>query len=234
MISSAVPRIVPLCISSLLLLSGCAIFDAESQRLRREQEARRAAAAEAHTAFRAQPKWKGKTYRDPDLMAAATPENTKILISLQDQRGLLLTNDMVAMDFPVATGKRSHPTPTGTFTIIEKKRTYSSNLYGKIYDAENNVVNSDANTRTDTVPEGGRFEGASMPYWMRLTNSGVGLHVGYVPGRPASHGCIRLPRSVAPEIFERVKIGTPVEIQDSIDPANLIPEKPSRSRRATA
>ena len=74
----------------------------------------------------------------------------------------------------------------------------------------NILVIPDADVRSDIVPEGGHFEGATMPYWMRLTDSGVGLHVGYVPGRPASHGCIRLKRDSATEIFELVKVGTPV------------------------
>ena len=120
----------------------------------------------------------------------------------------------IAMDFPVATGRRSHPTPAGNFTIRGKEKNYSSNLYGKIYDAQNALVVADADVRTDRVPEGGRFQGAIMPYWMRLTDTGVGLHVGYVPGRPASHGCIRLKRDAATQIFDVVKIGTPVVIAE--------------------
>ena len=45
---------------------------------------------------------------------------------------------------------------------------------------------------------------------MRLTDTGVGLHIGYVPGRPASHGCIRFKRDAATQIFDLVKVGTPV------------------------
>ena len=120
----------------------------------------------------------------------------------------------IAMDFPVATGKKSHPTPSGSFTIRAKEKNYFSNLYGKIYDAQNVVLVGDADARTDVVPEGGRFEGAVMPYWMRLTDTGVGLHVGYVPGRPASHGCIRLKQDAATEIFDLVKVGTPVSIAE--------------------
>lgn len=145
-------------------------------------------------------------------MAVASSENIAIEIDLSQQRGLLLVDGKIAMDFPVATGKRSHPTPEGSYTILGKQRDYASNLYGKIVDGSGNVVVKDADVRTDSVPEGGAFVGAPMPYWMRLTNSGVGMHVGYVPGRPASHGCIRLKRSVAREIFELAAIGTPVTI----------------------
>ena len=51
-----------------------------------------------------------------------------------------------------------------------------------------------------------------MPYWMRLTNTGIGMHVGYVPTYAASHGCIRLPDKIAPLIYSKTKVGTPVTI----------------------
>jgi len=62
--------------------------------------------------------------------------------------------------------------------------------------------------------EGAMFAGAKMPYWMRLTDTGVGMHVGYVPGHPASHGCIRLNREVAQKLFALVKVGTPVVVAE--------------------
>jgi lipoprotein-anchoring transpeptidase ErfK/SrfK len=65
------------------------------------------------------------------------------------------------------------------------------------------------------IPEGATFDAAKMPYWMRLTDTGVGMHVGHVPGRPASHGCIRLKREVAVELFSLTKIGTPVVVAES-------------------
>ena len=52
-----------------------------------------------------------------------------------------------------------------------------------------------------------------MRYFMRLTDSGVGMHVGILPGYPASHGCIRLPAEIAPLIYSKVKLGTPVTIE---------------------
>jgi lipoprotein-anchoring transpeptidase ErfK/SrfK len=165
-----------------------------------------------HALFRSAGGWKKKTYRNKELLSQANSENVSLEISLGEQRGFLLVRTAIAMDFPVATGKKSHPTPAGDYTIRAKEKNYSSNLYGKIYDAFDVVLVSDADLRTDLVPEGGRFEGAIMPYWMRLTDTGVGLHVGYVPGRPASHGCIRLKRDAATEIFELVRVGTPVVI----------------------
>jgi lipoprotein-anchoring transpeptidase ErfK/SrfK len=52
-----------------------------------------------------------------------------------------------------------------------------------------------------------------MKWFCRLTWNGVGMHVGILPGYPASHGCVRLPADIAPLIYQKVKIGTPVTIE---------------------
>lgn len=199
--------------------SGCSLMDdyqnrqAQTRQEKAHAEKRQSALAE-HGQFRALPGWKKNTYRNKALLAEANSQNVAVEISLAEQRGLLLVHGAVAMDFPVATGKKSHPTPAGSYTVLAKEKDYHSNLYGKIVDAAGTVVVADADTRTDAIPEGGRFEGSTMPYWMRLTNSGVGLHVGYVPGRPASHGCVRLKPGTAKQLFALVKIGTPVVIAE--------------------
>jgi hypothetical protein len=114
----------------------------------------------------------------------------------------------------VASGLNSHPTPVGHFAVMGKEKTKESNLYGKIYNADGKVVVSDAKRGKHQVPAGGRFAGAKMPYFLRLTGDGVGLHAGNIPrpGHPASHGCIRLPGPLAERIFSQVPIGTPVTI----------------------
>lgn len=171
-------------------------------------------ARDFHNTYRTEKNWRNRTYRNGELLKGASPENTRIEISIKEQRGFLLVNEAIAMDFPVATGKSSHPTPTGRFTILDKQKDYTSNLYGRIYDANGLMLLSDADRRTDPIPAGAKFVGASMPYWMRLTTAGVGLHVGYVPGRPASHGCVRLTTPVAAQLFALTKVGTVVEIAD--------------------
>lgn len=114
----------------------------------------------------------------------------------------------------VATGKEGYSTPAGEFTVVEKVADKRSTLYGWIVDANGDVVNADADIRKDKVPPGGEFVHAPMPYWMRLTWRGIGLHAGRIPqpGEPASHGCIRLPEEFAPLLFDVVKIGTPVRV----------------------
>jgi len=118
----------------------------------------------------------------------------------------------------VATGINHFETPWGSFTITEKVADKHSNTYGTIYDAEGNLAIVNAKRGVHRMPPGGRFEGASMPYFMRLTSSGVGLHGGPMPapGTPASHGCIRLPEELAPIVFDHVQEGTPVQIYGTI------------------
>lgn len=217
-----------------LSVSGCAVMEGYQKQQAKAREERaaavlRAQARETHAMFRAETGWKKKTYRNKELLQQATADNVSIEIALGEQRGFLLVRGAIAMDFPLASGKKSHPTPPGSYTIRAKERDYHSNLYGKIYDATGVEVVPDADTRQHAVPEGGSFSGAPMPYWMRLTDSGVGLHVGHVPGgRAASHGCVRLKRDTASEIFALVKIGTPVLIAETA-PA-LDGEKPPAKR----
>lgn len=209
-------RVAQLFARGVLLVLATSFFSSCAVLERRAEEKRlavaRAEALAAHSAWRSGPGWKSKTYRNEAVLAHATPENCRVEITLSEQRGLLLADGQIAMDFPVATGKISHPTPPGEYTVLGKQKDYSSNLYGKIVDATGAVLVSDADTTRDVPPEGATFEGAKMPCWMRLTNSGVGMHVGYVPGRPASHGCIRLKRETAVFLFGLLKIGAPVVV----------------------
>ncbi len=137
-----------------------------------------------------------------------------ITIYLDKQKAFYYRDGKMLAWTYVATGTSAHPTPAGDFKVIEKVRDKQSNLYGKLVNAEGDVVNRDFDTRTDSVPEGHRFDAAKMPLYLRLTNDGVGMHVGPIPrpGRPASHGCIRMPRFMAEKFFANVPVGTPVSI----------------------
>ena len=146
-------------------------------------------------------------YRNTELMKKASPD-CPIYICLSQQRGRLYVDGKVAADWPVSTGTSNHPTPTGTFRVLEKKKNYSSRTWGKIYDAAGNCVNSNADSRTDSVPEGGKFVGSAMPNWHRMTGGGIGMHTGKVrAGRQLSHGCIRTPGRMANELFSITATG---------------------------
>ncbi len=137
-----------------------------------------------------------------------------VKIDIDQQKAFLYRDGKEVGWTTVATGIYSHPTPTGNFKILEKTVSKRSNLWGKIYSSSGKIAVSDAKAGRDEVPEGGRFEGASMPYWMRLTGDGIGMHQGPIPrpGRRASHGCIRVHSGFVRTLFNFVEIGTPVSI----------------------
>lgn len=135
-----------------------------------------------------------------------------IRIDLNQQIAYFYKGGQLVGKAAVSTGREGYRTPPGNYTIMEKTVDKYSNLYGEIVDANGNVVKTPADVRRDRVPPGGRFKYSPMPYWMRLTSSGVGMHAGHLPGFPASHGCIRLPDDMAVTFFNNVQVGTPVTI----------------------
>lgn len=182
-------------------------------------------------------------FMDEGLLKKASPKNP-IYICLDQQRGRLYIDNQVAMDWPVSTGVNGRRTPTGNFKVLSKKASYSSNMYGKMYDAEGKLTDYDANAY-DEVPEGGKFVGAPMPYWQRLTNDGIGMHTGKVrAGRRLSHGCIRTPNTVAARLYKLTQAGvTPVyvvqgtekayEVQDILDQKKDLPKTaPTESKKS--
>lgn len=112
---------------------------------------------------------------------------------------------------PISSGRESHATRPGKFSIIQKDLDHRSNLYGDYVDDTGFVVKKDVDVRKDTRPKGSKFQGANMRYFMRITGA-IGMHEGYLPGYPASHGCIRLPTKMAAIFYEATPMGTPIEI----------------------
>jgi len=150
---------------------------------------------------------------DPDRYDALKPVNARITIDLAAQKARLLDrHGEVALETDVSTGKPGHDTPTGTFRIMEKIEEKRSTLYGRYKDSKSGV---DLGSTLDhpKPPKDAIYEGYSMPYWMRLTHDGVGIHVGQVvPGEAVSFGCIRVPAPVQPLLYAKAKVGTRVEI----------------------
>jgi lipoprotein-anchoring transpeptidase ErfK/SrfK len=140
----------------------------------------------------------------------------------------------------VATGREGYGTKPGTYKITEKIVDKYSNRYGWIEDEFGNVVVGAARY-TDPVEEGMTYVPAPMPYWMRLTSYGIGMHGGLIPepGKPASHGCIRLPKEIVETIYNSVEVGTPVVItsepsQRMQPPEETLPPMPPMPQYATA
>lgn len=147
-----------------------------------------------------------------DLAGVIDSSNSRVLISLSKQRAYLMTGDEVYIETPISSGKREGMTPTGSFTILEKDPDHRSNIYGDFVDRQGRVVRAGVSLKVDSAPSGTVYRGAPMTWFMRMTWSGVGMHVGILPGYPASHGCIRLPSNIAKLIYDKVKIGTPVTV----------------------
>lgn len=144
---------------------------------------------------------------------AGLPGPVAVSIDLSEQKAQLSRGGQPAGWTYVASGTSSHPTPVGSFSIQEKARYKRSTSWGVVVDASGDTVNRNARSGRSAVPSGGRFVGASMPFWMRI-NGAIGMHAGPIPhpGSPASHGCIRLPRGMAEILFEVTELGTPVEV----------------------
>ena len=147
------------------------------------------------------------------VLQSVTPDNAHVLISISKQRAYLMTGDQIAIDSPISSGKRGHTTPTGSFTILQKDKDHRSNLYGDYKDSKGRTVRGGISAHIDSAPSGTHFVGAPMKWFMRLTNGGVGMHVGILPGYPASHGCIRMPEPAAALFYSKVKVGTPAVVE---------------------
>jgi lipoprotein-anchoring transpeptidase ErfK/SrfK len=139
---------------------------------------------------------------------------TRVVVNVDEQKARFYEGDKEVGWTTVASGVSKYPTPVGTFSVQEKVANKESNLYGKIYGKGGQLINSNAKVGKTPIPEGARFDGADMPYFLRLTGDGIGMHAGPIPkpGRPASHGCIRMPKAFAPIAFRHVGVGTQVSI----------------------
>jgi hypothetical protein len=142
----------------------------------------------------------------PDTKPVRMPDGPiNIVISIGSQRLWVYDRRGLLETSMVSTGTSGYPTPTGVFAILDKEVTHYSNIYG----------------------------GASMPFMQRLTMSGVALHSGVTTGRPASHGCIRLPHAFAIKLFRLTSLGARVIIAPNepapaaIEHAALFVRKPA-------
>ena len=183
-----------------------------------KEEAKRKADAEAKAAEEAE-RAKNRApsghylFVDQERLDTVTPGETKIDINLTKQRAKILDGaGNIVIETQISTGTSNHRTPTGSFTILEKIVDKSSNRYGKWVNASTgSTITSDGDSYKK--PSGNaKFVGTKMPYWMRVTWFGIGMHIGYVPDYAASHGCIRVPSHIQPTIYSKVRVGTPVNI----------------------
>ena len=114
---------------------------------------------------------------------APPPDKIRVEISLAEQRARLIKNGVPILSTEISTGRPGFSTPPGRFVVTDKHQSHVSNIYK-----------------------------VKMPFFMRLNCRDFGMHAGYVPDYPASHGCIRVPAEMARKLFREVPIGTLVTI----------------------
>jgi L,D-transpeptidase catalytic domain len=134
-----------------------------------------------------------------------------VKISLAQQRAYFYKSGLLVGVSQLSTGREGLNTPLGRFSITQKDVNHVSSRYGDYVDDAGNVVMPNVDLEKDKKPPGTHFKGAPMPFFMRIVD-GVGMHAGYLPGYPASHGCIRMPEFMAENFFKSVSTGTPVTI----------------------
>jgi lipoprotein-anchoring transpeptidase ErfK/SrfK len=117
-----------------------------------------------------------------DVPASAGEE--RVVVSLSDQLAYLYRGDTLAAVATISSGTTKNPTPTGIFRVLQKKPMHRSRKY----------------------------ENAPMPFTQFIDQYGIALHAGHIPGHPASHGCVRLPKQFAAKLFSITDVGTPVLI----------------------
>ncbi|HWJ59390.1 MAG TPA: L,D-transpeptidase family protein [Sphingomicrobium sp.] len=117
-----------------------------------------------------------------DVPAEAGPE--RVVVSLGDQHAYLYRGNTLMAVATISSGKSGHDTPTGIFSVLDKREMYRSKKY----------------------------DNAPMPFMQRIDQYGIALHAGFNPGQPASHGCVRLPKDFARKLYGVTDLGTPIYI----------------------
>ena len=120
---------------------------------------------------------------------SATSGPLLLTIDLTAQRLMVYRDGVLIAASAISTGSLGRETPTGVFTILEKKVMHRSTTY----------------------------DNAPMPFMQRLTSKGIAIHAGDLPGYPASHGCIRLPNDFAKQLYGVTELGTQVMITNDAE-----------------
>jgi lipoprotein-anchoring transpeptidase ErfK/SrfK len=151
-----------------------------------------------------------------DMVSTHIPQRhsgpASVEVDLSDQRAYLLRGGHVTASSRISSGREGHRTPVGRFSVIRKDEDHRSSLYGDYVDKSGRVVRANVDVRKDRKPRGSHFLGAPMPFFVEFSPS-YGLHAGYLPGVPASHGCIRMPYWKARQFYNATHVGTRVVVK---------------------
>jgi hypothetical protein len=114
----------------------------------------------------------------------------RVVVDLSRQMAYAYSDDSLIGVSTISSGDKNHLSPIGIFEILEKQPMHRSKKY----------------------------DDAPMPFMQRITDTGVALHAGHLPGYPASHGCLRLPAQFATKLFGATRVGTEVLIAEPSGP----------------
>ena len=123
-----------------------------------------------------------------------------VVVNLTERNLYVYQNGRPVRCFPVAIGMRGWETPTGEFTIANRRK--NPTWFPPEWALEEKPVPPGPGN-----PLGDR--------WMGLSARGYGIHATNAPasiGRYVSHGCMRMYPEHAHELYELVVVGTPVQI----------------------
>jgi lipoprotein-anchoring transpeptidase ErfK/SrfK len=151
-----------------------------------------------------------------DMVTSNLPEShsgrPSIVVSLRAQEAYLYYGGRRTASSRVSSGREGYRTPAGRFHVIRKDEDHRSSVYGDYVDDSGHVVKANVDSRRDSKPPHSHFAGAPMPYFIEFA-PGYGLHQGYLPGMPASHGCIRMPYWKARQFYNAAQLGTLVVVK---------------------
>ena len=136
-----------------------------------------------------------------------------IRISLREQRAYFYKSDRLVGVSVISSGREGFDTKPGNFKIIQKSKDHVSSRFGDYVDRDGRIIQKEIDRDVNPMPKGAIYDGARMPFFMRIVG-GTGLHEGFLPGYPASHGCIRMPGFMAAAFFHAVEPGTPLTVTD--------------------
>lgn len=151
-----------------------------------------------------------------DMVTSGIPARatgkTSVVVKLREQQAYLYAGRQMVASTRISSGREGYRTPTGSYRVIRKDQDHRSSVYGDYVDASGKVAKANVDVRKDKKPRGSYYVGAPMPFFIEFL-PGYGLHAGYLPGVPASHGCIRMPWWKARQFYRAVHLGTHVVVK---------------------
>jgi len=149
----------------------------------------------------------------PELFENIDRDTTILHFDLAERQLELRIDGATALACPIACGRLTHPTPSGTFAIAAKDdNSPKSSDYGSLIDAKGNLLLKGVYSKLDPIPLGAAFVPAPASIRFKLDNGTV-VHSGDANGTASTDGSIVIPTTVARTLFQRLGAGFRVVIE---------------------